>query len=278
MNQSFSLLGAGDSAPYQVLNPNSQSPLVIVVDHAGREIPEKLGRLGLSDELLGRHIAWDIGAYDLACEIARRFNSTMISATYSRLVIDCNRYPHDPGAIIEISDGIVIEGNRNLDPFAAERRIQEIFRPYHNVVSQKINALLGRGVVPFLLSVHSMTPELGGNKREQDISICWAYDKRVAVPAIQYLNETTDAVIGDNQPYALELGIDYTVPEHAVARGLPSLMVEFRQDLLNSEKNVAFWAGQFSKSLAKLLELNLGIGSPIEHDLLRGVTDHVEHQ
>ena len=43
-------------------------------------------------------------------------------------------------------------------------------------------------------------------------------------------------------PYGLEPEEDYTVPEHAMKRGLPHLQFEVRQDLVADEKGAHLWA------------------------------------
>jgi predicted N-formylglutamate amidohydrolase len=48
-----------------------------------------------------------------------------------------------------------------------------------------------------------------------------------------------DLVVGDNQPYNLDPHEDYSVPVHAVRRGLPHLQVEFRQDLVATPAGAA---------------------------------------
>ena len=47
--------------PAEVINPGGLSPYVCC-EHASNRIPKNLGTLGLADEDLQRHIAWDIGA------------------------------------------------------------------------------------------------------------------------------------------------------------------------------------------------------------------------
>src|SRR5579863_4441526 len=71
-----------------------QSNFVIVVDHASRRIPARLGDLGLPAAELQRHIAWDIGALAVARRVAAELDAALVAQNYSRLVIDCNR---DPG-------------------------------------------------------------------------------------------------------------------------------------------------------------------------------------
>ena len=50
-----------------------RSNFVIVVDHASRRIPRRLGDLGLPAAELQRHIAWDIGALGVARRLPRRW-------------------------------------------------------------------------------------------------------------------------------------------------------------------------------------------------------------
>lgn len=258
MNQSFSLLGDGDLSAYRCINEHSTCPLLIVVDHGGRAIPKRLHNLGLDREALTSHIAWDIGAARAAEFIADYFNACAIQANYSRLVIDCNRYITDPASIVESSDGVLIPANCDLNNFDVERRVKEIYRPYHLAIEHRINRFLANGQVPLILSVHSMTPVLGDRCRDESIAICWGGDDRAAKQTLSHLNNWEDIVVGDNTPYAEVFGEDYTIPEHAISRGLPSLMVEFRQDLLSEEHSIQHWAIRFSEIVEDLLQQRYG--------------------
>src|SRR5712671_674854 len=55
------LLAPDEPQPVTVTNAGGRSPLVIVADHAGNYLPRRLGRLGLPQAELERHIAWDMG-------------------------------------------------------------------------------------------------------------------------------------------------------------------------------------------------------------------------
>jgi predicted N-formylglutamate amidohydrolase len=74
----------------------------------------------------------------LARRLAVRLDAPAVLAGYSRLVIDCNRPPGDPTSIAEISDGIVIPGNRDLDDAHADARLNEVFWPYHHAITQTL--------------------------------------------------------------------------------------------------------------------------------------------
>src|SRR5262249_31017182 len=79
------LLAAAEPPPFELVNGEGAAPLLFVCDHAGRAIPRALGRLGLDEATLARHIAWDIGIADLTRALAFRFGAPAVLATYSRL-------------------------------------------------------------------------------------------------------------------------------------------------------------------------------------------------
>ena len=51
------ILQDGEPHPAEVINPGGASPYVLVCEHASIRIPKNLGTLGLSDDVLQRHIA-----------------------------------------------------------------------------------------------------------------------------------------------------------------------------------------------------------------------------
>ena len=60
------------------------------------------------------------------------------------------------------------------------------------------------------------------------------------------LSRTGDFTIGDNAPYPIENDIDYTIPLHGEGRGLPSVMIEIRQDLIRTVAGAAAWAARLA--------------------------------
>src|SRR3954468_2270785 len=104
------LLQEGDPPPFQVFNEKGKAPLLLLCDHASKAVPKALGDLGISEEDLGRHIGWDIGGLDAAIELAAVLDAPLVASGYSRLVIDCNRWPGGEGSIPEISDGVHVPG------------------------------------------------------------------------------------------------------------------------------------------------------------------------
>lgn len=247
------LLGPDDPPPATVLNPDAGGPLLLVCDHASRVIPRALGDLGLGEEQLCRHIAYDIGAAALTHALARRFAAMAVLSGFSRLVVDPNRNLEDPTAIPVVSDDVVIPGNRALDAEAQARRIDAIFRPYQDAVAGAVAAIAARGQVPVMVSVHSFTPAMRGIARPWHIGVLWDHDPRLAVPLMDALRRDGRWCVGDNEPYSGRDTTGGTVETHATPAGYPNVLLEVRQDLIAAPEGVALWAGVLADALEPIL-------------------------
>ena len=236
------LLAEDEPPPYEAFNPDGGAPVLLICDHASARVPRRLHDLGLSARELSRHIGWDIGAADVTRHMALHLKAPALLAGYSRLVVDCNRHLHDPTLMPAASDGTAIAANANLAPADRQARIDALYQPYHRAIAQRLDAFVSRGLAPALLSIHSCTPEMAGQVRPWHIGICWDSDRRIAGPVLEALGRAPDIVVGDNQPYNLDLREDYSVPVHAMRRGLPHLQVEFRQDLIATPAGAVRWA------------------------------------
>jgi len=245
------ILSATDGPPF-ILRRAAGTAFLIVCDHASAAIPAALGTLGLTPDILGTHIASDIGARWVAQRVAARLDATLISAGYSRLVIDCNRYPWDPASIAGQSAGINVPGNDRLGQAARIARLAEIFLPYHRAIATALRELKERGARPVLVSVHSCTPMLDGPPRPWPIGLSYTAPGGLARRCIGALRRAGLDPVGDNEPYALEPGVDYTVPEHAQRAGLEYLQVEFRQDLIGTEAHAHVWADRLLDAIVEV--------------------------
>jgi predicted N-formylglutamate amidohydrolase len=207
---------------------------LLLGDHAGNLVPERLGALGLPPEELRRHIALDIGIADLGRSLAEKLDAAFVEQRYSRLVVDCNRSPDLADSIAEHVDGTAIPGNADLNPNSRRQRYAEIFAAYHGEIEQIIEERASQGRGTILVSLHSFTPLLGPQKRPWDIGVLYdGGETRFARSILGDLERSGGWCIGDNQPYRMD-GTDFTVPRHAYARKLPYIELEMRQDLLGN--------------------------------------------
>ncbi len=228
-----------DPAPVAILNPHGGSPFLLLGDHAGIAIPARLGKLGLAAADLARHIAFDIGVRGLGEALAARLGATFVHQRYSRLVIDCNRAPHAADAIPERSDGTDIPGNVALGLDERAARIAAIHLPYQAAIAAEIAR---RSPPPTLVSLHSFTPVMTGRPRPWQIGILHdGGDARFARAMLDVLTARGDLVVGDNEPYRMDL-IDYTVPLHAYPARLRYAEIEVRQDLIADAAGQQRWA------------------------------------
>lgn len=225
---------------------------LLLCDHASNRVPPALGNLGLSAEDLRRHIAWDIGAADVARQLARQLRAPLIEHRMSRLVIDANRGFDDPTLIPASSDGIPIPGNRELAESERLRRWRMYHEPYHARIQRHLDHLAACRIVPFVVAVHSFTPCLGeaGVHRPWPVGVLWRDDPRIAHVLIHELARD-GTLIGDNQPYNGHVALGYTVAHHAIRRGLPHTMIELRQDQLGTPAGRARWAARLHAALQR---------------------------
>lgn len=248
------LLAAYDPPAVEHVDREGKTPVLLTCDHASRAVPRALQNLGLDDASLALHIGWDIGAAAVTRDLADRLDAPAVLAGYSRLVIDCNRNLDDPTSIPAVSDGIEVPGNRNLTPDGRARRVESLFRPYHRAIETALDRFSARGVHPAVLSIHSFTPFMNGFARPWHVGILWDKDPRIPVPLMAALRREAELVVGDNEPYSAREPAGYSVRTHAVARGLPHVAVEIRQDLIANAGGQREWAERILHALTPILE------------------------
>ena len=236
----------------RILRPRGSGRLVLFCDHASNYIPPELHNLGLPPSELARHIAWDIGAAGVTAALSEIFDAPAILSGASRLVIDCNRHLEASDLMAEISDGTAIPGNLHLDEAARTARIERWFHPYHDAVESVLLERQARGVPSIAVSIHSMTDSLAGERRPWQIALSSHLDRSLTGPVLAALRHPGDVVVGDNQPYDLDPRVDYSIPFHAIRRGLPHLQVEFRQDEIPDASTQHRWALRFAQALRSL--------------------------
>lgn len=240
------LLEEDEESPFLAVNPEGRSPFVLICEHASRVMPRRLGKLGLPESELERHIAWDIGAEPVARLLSRLMDAPLALQRYSRLAYDCNRPPESPGAMPEVSELTVIPGNRTLPAAGRLARIEGLYRPFHDGVSRLLDQRAAAGMKTLVVSIHSFTPVYKGVRRSVELGILHDRDTALAAKLIKSF-PNVDARL--NEPYGPKDDVMHTLNLHGFARGLPHAMIEIRNDLVADGRGQDEWAQRLSVPL-----------------------------
>jgi len=244
-----SLRAADEPVPVTVYNAGGRSPFLLVADHAGNAMPRALGRLGITEAEIERHIAWDIGIAGLGRLLADAFDAVLIQQNYSRLVIDCNRPPGSATSIPEISELTPVPGNVGLGEASKAARARAVFWPYHDCIEAELEHRRQSSRPAVLIALHSFTPRFKGVARRWHAAVLYHRDPRFPRRLLALLKEEKGLIVGDNEPYSVSDETDYTIPTHGERRGLHHALVEIRQDLITDKNGQRAWA----ELLARLL-------------------------
>ncbi len=238
---------------FELVNAAGAARTVLTCDHAGNFIPPAYDGLGLPAERLREHIAWDIGAAAVTRGLAARLDAPAVLATHSRLFIDPNRKLGSAESILRVSDGVEVPGNANVSPEDATLRAELAFWPYHHAIEREV--VLGehhKGVLS-LLSIHSFTPVMAGYERPWHVGILYDRDDRLARPVLDHLEAQGDITVGDNQPYSATHPPGYGFEAYGTSAGRPHVMIEIRQDLIETDDGAEEWADRLAAALAGVL-------------------------
>ncbi|GHF01129.1 N-formylglutamate amidohydrolase [Aliiroseovarius zhejiangensis] len=231
------------------------APIVLVCEHASHFIPPEYGALGLEGDALLSHAAWDIGALDVAKCLSTRLDAPLVAGQVSRLVYDCNRPLEAPDCIPARSELIDIPGNAGLSDTQKQQRFDTVHTPFHAVADQAIDRQLARSDAPFLLvTVHSFTPVYHGQRRTLDIGYLHDRNSRAAEAALKIEQELGVFQTAINEPYAARDGVTYSLAKHAESRGLDNVMIEIRNDLIDTPATAETMADHLAKTLKQVME------------------------
>ena len=245
------LLGPDEPPAVFVHRPEGASDIFITCDHAGNLVPQRLGTLGLEPLHLARHIGWDVGASGLSRRLGELLDATVVTQTYSRLVIDCNRSFGHPTSIARVSEDTEIPGNLGLSDAEVAARQREVFQPYHEAIIDLLDARAAAGRRTVLVAMHSFTPVYHGVERPWHIGLLYNRDARMAEILKTLFAEDPELCVGDNQPYAVRDESDYGIPVHGEQRGLPHIEIEMRHDLIETAADQIRWAERWADWLTR---------------------------
>lgn len=231
------------------------APVVLICEHASHFIPPEYDGLGLSDEARLSHAAWDIGALDMAKCLSTQMHAPLVAGQVSRLVYDCNRPLEAPDCIPARSEVFDIPGNTNLDETERRRRFNTVHTPFHNAVNDVIEQQRARcGGPVMIVTIHSFTPVYHGERRLLDIGYLHDKTASAANAAVQIEQDRATYRTAVNEPYAARDGVTYSLAKHAEARGLHNVMIEVRNDLIDTPSKAEAMATHLAETLTQVGE------------------------
>ena len=224
-----------DDLPYRRVGEPRRGGIVCVADHASNYVPDDI-ELGISDELLKNHIAYDIGTDAIADRMGRKHGIAAHIATVSRLVCDLHRTEGAKALVPSESDGHLVPGNIGAD---VENRLERFHRPYHAA----LGGWLDQVNPELIIALHSFTPTLESKVEDRpwEVALLYNQDDSAARHAIRLFDEE-GLIVGDNEPYSGKQ-LNATMDRHAEAHGRRYLTIEIRQDLITTKAEQARWAG-----------------------------------
>ncbi len=236
---SIELLADQEKPVVEVINASGKSAIILVCEHASNSVPLYFNHLGLSEDVLQSHIAWDPGAKQVAEQLSLKFDATLVSSRVSRLVYDSNRPPDSDSAMPTKSEIHEIPGNKNISPDEKMARIAQIYQPFQTRLAQAIAAKKSEGITPILVTVHSFTPVYFGQKRAVELGVLHSEnDSQFADAVLDASSGISDLIIERNQPYGPQDGVSHTLIEHGVNNAIPNVMLEIRNDLIATPEQV----------------------------------------
>ena len=225
---------------------------VITCEHASPQVPERW--LPALEPLLAQceeHRVWDPGTAEIGAELARLLDASFFPGNVCRLVVDLNRS--------------LTHRDLFSAPIAALPDTEKTailcrhYYPYRHRVLQEVESLLTANKCVLHLSIHSFTPSLDGEVRENDLGLLfdpWRKgEKDLADVWLHYLRRRArDLICLPNRPY-LGISDGHAPVLRKLFRRQPYLgfELEFNQKLPLSE-NAGFYARWAHRTLMSALE------------------------
>ena len=250
-----------DTSPASIIKGGPAAPFLFVCEHASRYIPDEFENLGLDDAVASSHIAWDPGALNVTEELSASFNATAVCGTTSRLIYDLNRSPDATDAMPAKSEIFEIPGNQNLTQEQKLQRIETYYWPFYQALDDQLKA---QDVIPALVTIHSFTPKYAGEERAVEIGILHDEDARFADAMLSIASGYTSLNIMRNEPYGPEHGVTHTLIEHGLKNGILNVMIEVRNDLLQTQGQCTKIAGLLAAWLSEAHEICRSDQPPLE--------------
>jgi predicted N-formylglutamate amidohydrolase len=222
-------------------------PVILTCEHASERVPGSFRWPEEDAWLLGTHWAYDLGAAELARELAAELGASAVLSRFSRLLIDPNRASDAPDLFRKIAEGRPVVLNQDVGDDERERRYR-LSHAYHAAIDHALES----DAAKLVLSIHSFTPVYEGTPRAVQIGLL--FDEETALAeglCAAFVRAGFVALL--NEPYSGKFGLMYSVERHARRHGRRPLELEVRQDLASDPGARARIIAVLRDSLATLL-------------------------
>ena len=153
------------------------------------------------------------------------------------------------------SEATRVPGNENLTPDARLARIRDIYRPFHDAVSELLDRRASQNITSLIVTMHSFTPVYRGIRRHLDLGVLHDRDTRLADLVLGLAGRMKDIVVRRNEPYGPQDGVCHTLNLHGGTRGIHHVMLEIRNDLIDQEAGQAQWAARLASVLEQAVSI-----------------------
>lgn len=268
------LIALDEGPAVEVIDVDGAADIVLICEHASNAVPRSLNALGLDPDVLESHVAWDPGAAGVAREMAMALQAPLVLQRFSRLVYDCNRPPTARSAMPARSEVFDIPGNIDLDDAARTARIEALYRPFRESVAGLLDRQMGlprqmgAGVMPAVVTLHSFTPVFHGRPRSVELGFLHDTDTRLADAMLDLAIDWMDLEVRRNEPYGPEDGVTHTLQVDAIARGLPNVMIEIRNDLITTPERQAPMAARLAGLVGEAVRRLSSVGDDIPSEAM----------
>lgn len=257
----------GPNNTFDLLNPDSDRPIVLSAEHAGKRIPKKYGTLGTTWREIRKSPDYcDVGIDELSRAIAKELKARCIVPKISRMILNLNKPPEHARLINPLIFGVTVPDNICISKTERKYRITQFYRPYHTRLEKEIGISKKKHKRTFYISIHSFFHKTPKITRALDIGILYRFKKdlKFCKSIERYLKKKTKFRIAYNEPYSAFETAGYTLEKYGNSRKITCMEFEVNDKHLRTRNNI--------KMMAKLLS------EAIEHAIVHEIMHEIVHE
>lgn len=197
-------------------------------------------------KFIDKHWGYDIGAFNIMNEIAKKCKLFSLSTNFSRLIIDPNRILISNTLVrkkVEIDH--ILDLNRDV---IENDRIERFYLPYYSVLKDSLNFIKPN----YICSIHTFTQNYEKNKkREMEVGLLLKDETSHIAKVFIEKFEKSDIKYKINEPYCY--GDSDTAFQYLMLYNYPNIaegiLIEIRNDLAEREEYIKKFVDIISECL-----------------------------